>query len=210
MNRQTQIANRQEYFKKIGMPVDRVVTADLVHGAQVRLVKERDGGTMVADTDALLTNSRNLFLSATGADCFVVYLYDPIKTAIGLAHVGWRGLLAGVVKNTVTGLITDFGSSASDILVGIGPGIRVCHFVISPADRDHYSQYEQFITDQTGKVLVDLAGIIKFQLQEMGITSSNITDSEQCTYCAEAEYFSYRRDKPTEVQAMVAYLGLKG
>lgn len=208
MNRQTEKVNRAEYFKKIGLEISRTVTADSVHGARVEVVGAEQGGKMVEARDGLLTKEKNLFLCATGADCFLIYFYDPINQAIGLTHVGWRGLLAGIIKNTIVEFALKFKSDPKNILVGVSPGIRSCHFEISPADKDKYKEYSNFVSETNGRVFVDLPGIIKFQLAEQGILEENSAASEICTYCAAAEYFSYRRDKPTEVQPMMGYIGL--
>jgi len=40
------------------------------------------------------------------------------------------------------------------------------------------------------------------------VLRKNIEISPECTHCEQDKYFSYRRDKSEEVQAMVAYIGL--
>lgn len=208
MNRHTQKENRENYFKKIGIDPNRVVTADLIHGQKAIKVTEEMGGKMIQDADGLITNEKNLFLSATGADCFLIYFYDSLKQAVGISHTGWCGLLAGVIKNTIEGMILNFGSAPQNILVGISPGIRKCHFKINPEDKTKYENYPGTIIENKDEVFIDLAGIIKFQLQDNKVLEKNIEDSGICTYCDKDEYFSYRRDKPSEVQPMVGYIGL--
>ena len=105
-------------------------------------------------------------------------------------------------------MVTNFKTDTQDILVGIGPGIRKCHFEISPGDKIKYGAYPDFVLERDNKIFIDLAGIIKTQLQDNGILKEHIEDSGVCTYCEEKEYFSYRRDKPKEVQPMVGYIGL--
>jgi YfiH family protein len=208
MNRRLEKENRSAYFRKKAIDPARVVTADLIHGARAERVGNEAAGIYVPESDALVTGARNLFLSATGADCFIIYFYDPEKGLIGITHAGWRGTLAGVVKNTVQALVENFGTAPKDLRVGISPGIRKCHFEISPGDKIKYQDYPSFILERDGKVFVDLAGIIRGQLVEKGVLEKNIEDSGICTYCNERDFFSYRRDKPKEVQAMVAYIGL--
>ncbi len=207
MNRHTQKGNREAYFRKIGIDPERVVTADLIHGAKVEKVGKESGGKMIQGADSLVANGKKLFVSATGADCFLLYFCDPVKQVAGIAHSGWRSLLSGVVKNTLEVMICDFGSSSRDILAGISPGIGKCHFEISPDDKIKYKNYPKFILERNEKIYIDLPGIAKLQLKQGGILEENIADSGICTYCDKENYFSFRRDKPKEIQPMIGYIG---
>lgn len=208
MHRHLEKTNREKYFRKVGIDPDRVVTADLAHGAKIVCVSNEAAGTTIVGADGLMTNTTNLFLSATAADCFLVYFYDPVARVVGIVHAGWRGLLAGVVRSMVQTMISNFRIDARNVLVGIGPGIRECHFEISPDDKIKYNAYSDFVLRRNDKIFVDLPGIIKTQLQEYMIPKEYIEDNGACTFCEEKEYFSYRRDKPKEVQPMVGYVGL--
>ena len=208
MNRHLEKVNRSKYFSLMGIDPNQVITADLVHGAYVTIVSNKEAGAMIAQTDGLITQSRNLFLSATAADCFLLYFYDLSKNVIGIAHVGWRGLLAGIVENTIDALLKNFKADPQRILVSISPGIRECHFEISPKDSEKFKEYSQFILDRDGKIFVNLPGIINFRLLNKHILAEHIEDAAICTHCCEKDYFSYRRDKPKDVQVQVGYIGL--
>ena len=208
MHRHLEMENRVLYFRRMTINPSRVVTADLVHGGRVERVGDTAANTFISNSDGLITNTENLFLSATGADCFLLYFYDPKKNAVGITHVGWRGLLAGVVKNTAKAFVKSFDTSPQELLIGISPGIRACHFEISSSDKIQYQKYPSFIFERDNKVFVDLAGIIKSQLLDKGVLKKHIEDNGRCTYCNEEEFFSYRRDTPKEVQPMIGYIGL--
>jgi polyphenol oxidase len=208
MHRHLEKKNREKYFNIIGIDPMRVVTADAVHGANVAVVSDEEAGTMIVKTDGLVTDSKNLFLSATAADCFLLFFYDPMKNTVGIAHAGWRGLIAGVIENTIDALIKNFGTAPENILASISPGIRKCHFEISRADKEKFFKYPDFVLEKNDKIFVDLPGIIKIKLQSKNITIAHTEDSGICTYCNEKEYFSYRRDKPKDVQVQVGYIGL--
>jgi len=208
MSRRLEKGNRNSYFRKEAIDPQNVVTADLIHGGKIEKVTGIQAGTYISNSDGLTTDTKNLFLSATGADCSLLYFYDHENKAIGITHVGWRGLLAGVVVNTVKSFTENFASSPENLLVGISPGIRSCHFKISSSDTIKYKEYPDFIFERGDKTFIDLVGIIKSQLFRKGVSEKNIEDSGICTYCNEQDFFSYRRDKPKEVQPMVGYIGL--
>lgn len=208
MSRHIEHENRNAYFGKLNIDSNNVVTADLIHGSNVQIVGKEAMGRMIPECDGLVTNTKHVILSVTGADCFILFLYDPANNAVGISHVGWRGLLNGIVKNTVQSFIDSFNTLPKDLCVGISPGIRVCHFEMSVADAIKFKDYPACVLQKDNKPFVDLPAIIKQQLYSLGIVEGRVEDSNMCTYCNEQEYFSYRRDKPKEVQAMLGYIGL--
>jgi len=197
------LENRKKYFGKLGLPADRVVTTDIVHGIETHVAGDDDAGNVIPKTDALITTTKNLFLTITGADCFPIYCYDPESGIVGIAHAGWRGITAGVVSS----IIQKF-PDPQNILVGIGPGIRVCHFDIDPANAGLYENYPGAVRTKDDKTFVDLVFVIKEQLAASGVRDEHVEDSTVCTSCDAQTYFSYRRDNPTNVQAMIAHIGL--
>lgn len=208
MNRFLETENRTRYFQSLGFCSDQVVTAGLSHGTGVFLVGRTDGGTMPTETDALVTKENGLLLTVTGADCFILYFYDPRKKVIGIAHAGWRGIMADMPSAVILKMQESFDSDSGDILVGVGPGIRKCHFEISVSDQEKFQPYPEEVFQRGDKCFVDLPGIIKEQLESSGVRSDHIEDCGMCTFCEKEKYFSYRRDKPKEVQPMVGYISL--
>lgn len=207
MNRHLEIERRRAYFNSLGIKRDSLVTADLINGGQVRLVTKKQGGEMIVDTDALVTAEPGLFLSATAADCFLVYFFDPVSRAAGIAHAGWRGTLAGIVSRTVKLMADSCASSPERILALISPGIRACHFEVSSSDRDLYADYSEAIEKRSDEIYVNLPLILKRQLLVSGLAEKNIFDSNECTYCLADKYFSFRREKSEPLKVMAGYIG---
>ncbi len=80
------------------------------------------------ETDATITDAKNVILTSLHADCIPVWLYDPVRHAAGLAHAGWRGTHADIAALTAKAMCREFGSKAEDIRAVIGPGIDMCCF----------------------------------------------------------------------------------
>ena len=55
--------------------------------------------------DALVTSDNSLILGITAADCLPIIFYDPKNHVIGIAHAGWKGLVKGVIQNTLNKMI---------------------------------------------------------------------------------------------------------
>jgi len=201
--------NREAYARKQGIEPRFLIAADLVHGNKVAIVSAADGGIVIPKTDGLLTRDQDIFLSVTAADCLPIFFYDPKREIVGIAHAGWRGLARGVVLNMVEAIREKFGSIESDILVGVGPGIGECHYDVKEEVADQFADFSEAIVYRKEKVFLDLKKIASLQLQNAGLTEKNIEIHPACTYCKGETYFSYRRDRPEKVQAMMAVIGMR-
>src|SRR5690606_15998658 len=87
------------------------------HGADV-VVVEAPGDQAGARADGAVTAAVGAALVIRAADCAPIALLAD--EAVGIAHAGWRGLLAGVVERTVEALR---GLGATRIEARIGPCI---------------------------------------------------------------------------------------
>lgn len=200
--------NREKFFKEHGIDAGRVVGAEIVHGTKVAIVSDVSLA-IIPGTDALVTKEKNLFLSVTVADCLPVFFYDPVAKITGIAHVGWKGMLLDVIGKTVE-TFKKCGSERKNIFVEIGPGIQKDHFEIQKKDEHLFSLYRECVIYRENKVFVDLSRIARIQLKKSGLAPSHITQNLLCTFCESDISFSYRRDKPEKIEAMVAVIGLRG
>lgn len=200
-------ANRRKFLKKHGIDPNQLIIPELVHGTYVAKVAQ-GSDPILRETDGMVTNKNNIFLSVTVADCLPVLFFDPDDKTMGIAHVGWRGLLDGILRNTMEAFFQMEGNTER-VKVEIGPAIQKCHYSIRKKDKSLYRGYETFLTDTAKATMVDLPGVARKQLEKLGILPQNISVSPLCTYCEEKRFFSYRRDKPKKVEAMIALIGLQ-
>ena len=159
------------------------------------------------DCDALITDKGKYLLTITVADCLPVYFYDQKKKVVAIAHAGWRGVVSKIAAAVISAFVKNYGSTPSDLEVFIGPHIRDCHFEVKA---DVASQFESSdLVLRGGKTYIDLAGAVRKQLVGSGVSDLNIRVSSECTSCLNKKYFSFRRDKPQELETMIAYIGLR-
>lgn len=199
------LENRKRFFQKIGISENKIIAAEIVHENKVEIVDETSPN-MILGADGLVTKSKNVFLSVTIADCIPVYFYEPRQKIIGIAHCGWRGIVAGVIETAVEKII-ELGGKVENIEIAFGPGINVCHFEIQEDVLNKFNDYPEFIIRKDEKIFVDLKGIMRKQLGNLNIAFENIEDNEECTMESD-RYFSFRRDKPEKVEAMIAVIGM--
>ncbi len=216
--------NRIRFFAEQGIAAERVVSAGLVHGKNVEITtvhsvthnprswfmcnNREKTGRVIPATDALVTREKNLFLAVTAADCLPVFFFDPVAGVIGIAHAGWRGIVSGVIGETLKKMSV-CGAAKENVSVAIGPHIRVCHFEIQTDILPRFAQYEKYVIKKEGRIYVDLEGIVKEQLRVAGIAKTHIETSPLCTFCESQTFFSYRRERSKEPQVMVATIGMK-
>lgn len=198
--------NRQKFFKKENID-GNVCLPFLMHGNDVIVVNEENYRERFK-ADGFITREKNMYLTLTGADCFLLYFYDPKKEVVGLAHSGWKGASMNIAQEMVFGFVNNFKSNPADIVMAISPGIQKCHFIVKQGVVQEFKKYKEFIeTIKDQEYYIDLLSIIKKQASKAGI--KQVEASEECTQCNAEKYFSYRRDKPEFPDVMLAYIGIK-
>jgi len=202
--------NRMRFAKTLGLEEDDIVAANLTHSNNVHLATISDRGTVIPETDAIITNTRGIFLSITVADCLPIFLFDPITNSVGIIHAGWRGLSNEIIHLTIKKMVEELECDKTNIIAGIGPGIGSCHFEIQDDVLAKFKNFTQTaLRQENDKKYLDLKAIAGKQLENAGILPSNITIHTACTFDLPEKYFSYRRDKPKTIQAMMAITGIR-
>jgi YfiH family protein len=155
---------------------DSLAVAGAVHGADVARVDSAPA--VIDDVDALITDRPGIGLFTTHADCFPIVLWDPIHSAVGLAHAGWRGTRAGVAVAALEAMGREFGTRPRDVRAGIGPGIcGRCYEVGPEVARDFEDAF--VIRGEGDRFLLDLAASNVAQLQGAGVRV--VHDIAMCT-----------------------------
>lgn len=176
-----------------------------MHGAAVGTVTGQEtlqeGHALFPQSDALVTTTPGIVLTITAADCLPVYFFDPVLGAIGLAHAGWRGLVAaprGVLAATVDAL-TALGSRPEDLHVEVGPSVGPCHYAVDADRRAQFS--ERFGAAVVCDQVLDLRRAAVRALLDAGLAAALVSAEPPCTACQPDRFFSRRIDgrEPPEV-----------
>lgn len=188
--------NHRRVYQILNVAERDVVTAWLVHGRAVCPVDGQHAGQVIPRTDGLITQTAGLFLFQRFADCLPVLFFDPVHSAIGVAHAGWRGTVAGVSSATVQAMHVAFGSRPEDVWVGIGPGIGPCCYevggdVTRVVDAT-FEKAEALLPRVNGAVHFDLPRANVNQLRNLGVR--HIEVAPICTACRVDEFFSHRAE----------------
>ncbi|RLD09074.1 MAG: peptidoglycan editing factor PgeF [Chloroflexota bacterium] len=162
-----------------------VITADLPEDAL------REG-------DAIATDQPGLILLMRFADCVPILFLDPENKAIAIAHAGWKGTLKGVVSEVVRNLQTNFGTSPSQLRVGIGPSIgpdryQVGRDVVNETKRVFPDEYHRVLREDSDGVKLDLWKANEIHLRKSGVAQIEIASI--CTGSDPALWYSHRIEK---------------
>ncbi len=183
------------------IPVSRFVLARQVHGKKVLVVGSDPAVREVGDNgefDALVTDRPGLALAVRTADCVPVFLLDPRRRAIGVAHAGWKGTVANIAGAVVDRMQKSYGCRPADLLAVVGPSIGACCYRVDrPVYEAVHSERDRnswFRNSGAGSWLFDLPFANRMQLVEAGVPDKGIITSEACTRCGADLFFSHRRD----------------
>jgi len=195
--------NREAFFKILGIDKNRVVYQQQVHSDKFLFVNEPG---LIKENDALITNTKNLFLVVTVADCIPILFYDAENKIVGVVHSGWRGTYSQILLKTVEHCKKEFNLSTEKTYFYFGPSICKDCFEV---DEDVAVKFDQqFVSKRGKKFLIDLPEINKTYLVDSGFSTKNIHISKLCTFEMSNLFHSYRRDKEKSGR-MFGVIGLK-
>jgi len=173
-----------------------------VHGTRtVALPSEKPA----PEADAAFTAEAGVVCAILTADCLPVLLATRDGSVVGIAHAGWRGLVAGVIES----LITKMPARPVDMVAWLGPAIGPEAFQVGDEvrqaclDNDPGAQ-AAFVPDQADRWLADLSQLAARRLQISGV--ADIVHSGECTWSQPQRYFSHRRQAPCGRMASLIWI----
>ena len=196
--------NYRRFFAAIGGSEKQLAMTNQVHGAAVRTVTTADVHTdpyekVGYEADGLMTDLPGAALVVYCSDCIPILFYDPVRRCVAAVHAGWRGTAAGIVTNAVDRMVHVYGSSRSDILAAIGPGICPDCFethedVPNAITAAMGTGVLRHITiKENGKFAVDLKAINAMRLEQAGLEADHIAVCGVCPSCEPDKFWSHRR-----------------
>jgi YfiH family protein len=186
------IENRRRLAGFADIDPERTRMAWQQHGAVVRRAWPEGiltPGTQHEPCDGWWSDEPGQGMMLVTADCLPVAIArrNGDRPALAVLHVGWRGLLEGIVANGAAAL----GDGA--LTAAIGPGIGPCCYEVGPEVAGPFEAAfgPEVLTD--GRL--DLWRSTELALERAGVAEVERTDL--CTYCHPELFFSHRRDRGT-------------
>ena len=197
------LSNRQILCSALEISFEHLIFPKQTHTGSVKVITadffnldETEKKQFLNETDAVITNLKNVCVSIKTADCVPILVYNPVYHSVAAIHAGWRGTTQNIVQNTINLMIASFGSNPSDLWVGIGPSIspevyEVGEEVWSQFAPELYQPTNPFKND---KRLLDLLKANFQQLIALGVPENQIEVARICTLSNPELFFSARRD----------------
>jgi len=176
--------------------------------SQIHGVNVVDAAQGLLEADASFTTQRGVVCVVQTADCLPVLFCDAAGQVVGAAHAGWRGLLHGVLENTVTCMRH---AGAMDILAWLGPAIGPQQFEVGEDVMLAFIKQDARAGNAfkpragyTGKYLANIVQLARDRLNQLGV--NKIYGGQYCTVGDSQRFYSYRRDQVTGRMASFIWL----
>lgn len=196
--------NRQRLLTQARLPA-KPLWLQQVHGNDVIDARH---WTPAIPGDAIYSNQPERVCTVLTADCLPVLFTDRSGRQIAAAHAGWRGLLAGVLENTVA----RFEGRRQDILAWLGPAIGPQQFEVGRevfeafCERDNAAN-RAFQQRNADHYLADIYLLARQRLAQAGVNA--VFGGEHCTVTEADQFYSYRRDGNTGRMASLIWISGK-
>lgn len=191
------LANRRAVASALGVPGP--VVAEQVHGADVGIVGAGDAGrgwgsrgSAVGRVDALVTREAGVAPAILIADCAPVALLSP-GGVLGVAHAGWRGLVAGVLEAALRQMAALGGGPAETCRAVVGPCIRACCYEVGEPVWRRFPTECLAPGDRPASRRLDLMAAVLHRLRDAGLPPERVHAAGLCTGCHTDLFFSHRR-----------------
>ena len=189
--------NKHDVASYLNVNLRNFVSPTQTHSANIQEAKE--GILDYPDTDGLILTNPKLAIYLNFADCTPLIFYDEFQNIGAVSHAGWRGTAQKIGVKTVERMINHYGSAAENIKVVIGPAISLCCYDVGEEVLNKLSEtvknFDGLSEMHDGKIFVDLKGINKRQLNEVGV--GKIEVCPYCTVCDNGYFYSYRKENGT-------------
>lgn len=177
--------NRRRLCRALGL--DEIAFVRQVHGAALRVACAGGGA---GEGDVLATTRSDLALAVSTADCLGVVIWDEARTALAVAHAGWRGTLAGAAETALDWLART--RPGAGLRVALGPALRACCFAVGPEVAVRFPA--ECVERRGERLYLDLARAVSGRLFARGVDPSSVADTGLCTSCTPGLFYSHRRD----------------
>lgn len=190
--------NYRIFCNALGYDRNKLVQSLQVHGDKIKVISNEDiinGNLNFSGFDGFITDVPGVVLKTSHADCCPVYMFDPVKKVVGLAHAGWRGTVLKIAENLARNFTEKFGSQKDDLVCALGPCIGKCCFEVGEDVKNEFENLKLgmlFEKNKNGKFNIDIKETNKRILENFGVPFENIIKSDICSCCNKDWLFSHR------------------
>jgi YfiH family protein len=180
--------------KKIGIDKNNLYTMNQTHSNKVVVINKNNQDVKRFNSDALITNIKNISISVLTADCVPVLIYDKINHIVACVHAGWKGAINGIIENTFNQIIQI--NKNNSFYVAVGPCIGLKNYEVGKEFYDKFINENKknekfFTTDKNNKFYFDLRKYVNFKITKFDVKF--VENIYLDTYVEKENFFSFRR-----------------
>ena len=201
-NPQAVAENRKRLRELVPELPDDPLWLKQVHGVRCVNAEIQTSGVVA---DASWSGSADKVCAILTADCLPLLLCNDAGTVVSAIHVGWQGLVTGVIETAVNSLPV----APPSLMAWMGPAIGPTAFEVGADVRDAFYLHDAasanaFTSIAKGKWLGDLYLLARQRLNALRVT--RIYGGSECTVTDAERWFSFRRDKVSGRMASLIWL----
>ena len=155
----------------------------------------------------MVSATPGLLLALSIADCCAVLIWDPVRSAVGAVHAGWRGARDRIVARALSQLQASYGSQTRDLRVYLSPCASGARYEVGPEVAQSFPHSVRAERGRTLRYYLDLSAELRRQLLELEVPAGSVEASPICTM-ADSRCHSHRRDG-SRAGRMAAFVGLR-
>ncbi len=186
-----------------------------------RMPKE-DTDEKFPPADGVISDGPRQSVWTASADCTPALIGDTVTGAVAAIHAGWRGTAQRILPKAVERFLAQ-GSRLENVRIALGPAIagdvyqvhravavEVGHSLDGLVEGLTEARLIETLSEMPNspllpdpdpkKVRLDVRRINALQLEDLGISSSQMAIAPYCTYQNPDRFFSYRRTHAKKVQ----------
>ncbi len=195
-------SNRQLLQQQLNLP-GNPCWLNQTHSTDVTILSSSQSYEM--NSDAAICRQPGQIAIVMTADCLPVLLCNRDGSEIAAVHAGWRGLVDGIIENTLKKLNSD----PTQLLAWVGPAISQSRFEVGQEVLDLFIEKNKqaachFKANRPGHWLCDLPGLAQDQLRQLGLDAIYL--SGLCSFNEESRFYSFRRNKVTGRMASLIWI----
>lgn len=204
-----------EVLARLDIPHRNFFSLRQIHSARVYAYQTEDSlhaVTTPPEGDAIVTREDYVVIGVRTADCVPILLYDPNEMVVAVIHAGWRGIVRGIIGETLREMAKGYRVKPLTVLAAIGPSLCRNCFEVGPEVVAHFRNRigEDFevVGGKGDRSFLDLKEACRILLVRSGLSEKNISTLPFCTICDNRLFYSWR--KGDQQARSIAFIGLAG
>ncbi|PID30517.1 hypothetical protein CR983_02580 [Candidatus Saccharibacteria bacterium] len=199
------VEHRRRFCRRAGFDYDDCVYQIISYADEAtfdRLVEVDQANTDGAYADVLYTETSGVGLFLPIADCVGTIVYDPVRRALAMAHLGRHASVTKMMRKTIEHFVRK-GSRAGDLIIWMSPSVAQADYRMDYFDHADDLDWQEYAASRADGVYLDIAGFNRALAVGAGVPSSSIHVSIINT-AHDPHYFSHSQGDTTGRFAVLA------